>query len=327
MRITIRKPLWFNEIGQKDNQEDFLWPNPDNVTANNRIFIMCDGVGGQDSGEVASETAATALGNYLTEHQPEEGIVTKDMFNEALAYAYDELDKVDTGTARKMGTTMTCVILHRGGALVAHIGDSRVYHVRPSLADENGRTGIVYQTTDHSLVNDLLRIGEITEEEAKTFPQKNVITRAMQPHLERRYKADIYNVDDVEAGDYFLLCCDGVLEQLTNDMLGVILSDTSLDDNGKIAAIKKVCFDKTKDNFTCWLIPIDEVKTESSDTVQEDEVVAVVENENTDDETTIVPGVDQCAPNTVGDPQPMQKQNKTLLFRVCLYLKKMFGKK
>ena len=216
MKITIRQPKSFSEIGRKDNQEDFLWPNPATVTKENRVFVMCDGVGGQDNGEVASETAATALGTYLTEHQSEDGIVTKADFEKALSYAYDEMDKVDNGAVRKMGTTMTCLVLHRGGALVAHIGDSRIYHVRPSLASKEGRTGIIYQSADHSLVNDLLKAGEITEEEAVNFPQKNVITRAMQPHLERRYKADIYEINDVESGDYFFLCCDGVLEQLTN---------------------------------------------------------------------------------------------------------------
>ncbi len=279
MKITIRQPKSFSEIGRKDNQEDFLWPNPATVTKENRVFVMCDGVGGQDSGEVASETAATALGTYLTEHQSEDGIVTKADFEKALSYAYDEMDKVDTGATRKMGTTMTCLVLHRGGALVAHIGDSRIYHVRPSLASKEGRTGIIYQSADHSLVNDLLRAGEITEEEAVNFPQKNVITRAMQPHLERRYKADIYEINDVESGDYFFLCCDGVLEQLTNDRLGEILADETLDDEGKIAAIKVVCDGNTRDNYTCWLVPIDKVEREESDAEHEEEIAVIVEEE------------------------------------------------
>lgn len=288
MIIKIRQPLSFSEIGRKDNQEDYLWPQPGAVTKANRVFLMCDGVGGQDSGEVASQTAATALGEYITVHPASDGIVTKAMFEEALAYGYDELDKVDTGAFRKMGTTMTCLVLHRGGALVAHIGDSRVYHIRPSLADEQGRSGIIYQSADHSLVNDLLRAGEITEEEAADFPQKNVITRAMQPHLERRYKADILNIDDVHAGDYFFLCCDGVLEQLTNDMLGAILSDENLDDQGKIDAIKEVCDGRTRDNYTCWLIPIDKVEAEATDvaTSVEDYTIATV---MPDDDSTVRP--------------------------------------
>ena len=279
MKITIRQPKSFSEIGRKDNQEDFLWPNPATVTKENRVFVMCDGVGGQDNGEVASETAATALGTYLTEHQSEDGIVKKADFEKALSYAYDEMDKVDNGAVRKMGTTMTCLVLHRGGALVAHIGDSRIYHVRPSLASKEGRTGIIYQSADHSLVNDLLKAGEITEEDAVNFPQKNVITRAMQPHLERRYKADIYEINDVESGDYFFLCCDGVLEQLTNDKLGEILANVTLNDDGKIAAIKAVCDERTRDNYTCWLVPIDKVEREESDAEHEEDLAVIVEEE------------------------------------------------
>lgn len=283
MKIKIRKPLGFSEIGRKDNQEDFLWPDINSANAACSVFLMCDGIGGQDSGEVASATVATKLGTYLVTHPAEDGIITKPMFEEALNHAYDELDKVDTGAFKKMGTTMTCVALHKNGALVAHIGDSRIYHVRPSLANADGRTGIIYQSEDHSLVNDLLRAGEITPEEAMNFPQKNVITRAMQPHLERRYKADIYNIDDVLAGDYFFLCCDGVLEQLTNEKLGAILADEALNDEGKLAAIKEICDGKTKDNYTCWLIPVDEVIGEKDITIDEEEEAVVVATVDTED--------------------------------------------
>lgn len=314
MKINVRKPLCFSEIGRKDNQEDFLWPARESATRDNKVFLMCDGVGGQDSGEVASETAATALGTYLTKYKPEDVIVTKAMFEEALAYGYDELDKVDTGAARKMGTTMTCLVLHQGGALVAHIGDSRIYHIRPSLADENGRSGIIYQSADHSLVNDLLRAGEITEEEAVNFPQKNVITRAMQPHLERRYRADIFNIDDLQAGDYFFLCSDGVLEQLTNDMLGAILSDSSLDDNGKLQAIRNVCDNKTRDNYTCWLIPIDSVEGIAMGET-EDEVVAVaVESEPVKEKGVGRTGIRTATPPVI----PKQPDNTKLLVETVL---------
>lgn len=284
MKISIRQPLWFSEIGAKDNQEDFLWPNPTKANERQRILILCDGMGGQDSGEIASETAATSIGVYLTSHRSKDGYVSEDLLNEALSYAYDELDKKDNPLSqRKMGTTMACVVFHRGGVLAAHIGDSRIYHMRPSLANvENGLSGIIYQSADHSLVNDLIRAGELTEEEARNFTQKNVITRAMQPNLERRYKAEIFNIDDIQAGDYFFICCDGVLEQLSNDKLGSIIAEESLSDGDKIAAIKSICDGKTKDNYSCWLIPVDSVIPESSDLKADEEVVATVSSVDAD---------------------------------------------
>lgn len=268
MKITIRQPLSFSEIGRKDNQEDYIYPSVGKVNDQNRFFILCDGMGGHENGEVASTTVCEALGCFFESHLPEDGVMTTDLFKEALNSAYDELDKKDTGGLKKMGTTMTCLYLHKKGYLVAHIGDSRIYHIRPN-------TGIVYQSSDHSLVNDLLRAGELTEEEALNFPQKNVITRAMQPNLERRHKADVFSFNDIKKGDYFFLCCDGVLEQLTNDCLCGILSDKKLNDSQKLDAIKLVCDGNTKDNYTCYLIPIDDVVMEEDDSKGADENMVV----------------------------------------------------
>ena len=281
MKINIRQPLTFSEIGRKDNQEDDVYPSGKDLTIDNRFFILCDGMGGHDNGEVASDTVCHALGNYFETNVPNDGIITTDYFKEALAYAYDELDKQDNGAVKKMGTTMTCLYLHKKGYLVAHIGDSRIYHIRPANTDlSNGRLGIIYQSSDHSLVNDLLKAGELTEEEAINFPQKNIITRAMQPNLERRYKADVFSFSDIQSGDYFFLCSDGVLEQLTNERLCEILSDNSATDEEKLEAIRQVCYDKTKDNYTCYLIPIDRVVAEDGDTFDNgDDIIAGVELE------------------------------------------------
>lgn len=258
MKITIRQPLCFSEIGRKDNQEDCIYPSAEVVSVQNKFFVLCDGMGGHENGEVASATVCDSLGRYLDEHQPEDGVMTPEQFKQALEFAYNELDRKDVGGIKKMGTTMTCLYLHRNGYLVAHIGDSRIYHIRPN-------TGIMYQSSDHSLVNDLLRAGELTEEEAINFPQKNIITRAMQPNLERRHKADVYSFNDIQKGDYFFLCSDGVLEQLTNDKLCEILATFNLSDCQKLNAIKNICDGKTKDNYTCFLIPVDDVVIEDED--------------------------------------------------------------
>ena len=255
--IRIRKPLSFTEIGRKDNQEDYLYPA--HANENTRVFILCDGMGGHDNGEVASRTAANSLGDYLSSCSS----IDIPVFETGLAKAYDALDNIDTNSVKKPGTTMTCLCLNEDNYLVAHIGDSRIYHIRPSLFNrETKRGGILYQSSDHSLVNDLLKAGELTEQEASDFPQKNVITRAMQPHLSKRYKADVYVFDDIQGGDYFFLCCDGVLEQLSNEALCEILADGKLDDEKKLATIKSVCYGKTRDNYSCWLMPIDKVNIE-----------------------------------------------------------------
>lgn len=263
MEITIRQPQCFSEIGRKDNQEDCLFPSPSKVSCQQDFFILCDGMGGHAHGEVASQTVCLALGHYLEEHGPAyKKAFTSEDFRKALEYAYGELDKHDDGSARsnRMGTTLTCLIFHAGGYLAAHIGDSRIYHIRPSLYNKKtGQGGILYQSADHSLVNQLLQAGELTPEEAVNYPHKNIITRVMQPGANGHDKADIYQFSDICAGDYFFLCCDGVLEQLTNQHLCKILATPGMTDKEKMQAVKAVCDGKTRDNYTAWLIPVEKV--------------------------------------------------------------------
>ena len=250
MDIKIGLPLSFSEIGQKDNQEDFVFPSPLEVKQEDRVFILCDGMGGHSHGEVASRTVATALGQYMKWHFPSNGVLTKELFNEGINYAYGQLNLVDDDAPKKMGTTLTFVCFNKGGCFCAHIGDSRIYIVRPS------ERRIIYRSEDHSLVNDLLRAGEISPEEALSYPHKNVITRAMQPNQKKPAKAEIRIIQDIQSGDYVFQCCDGILENLSDAKLVEILSNSQLSDVQKLSAIKSVCFGRTKDNFTCYLIPI-----------------------------------------------------------------------
>lgn len=279
MKITIKQPLSFSEIGKKDNQEDYLYPDLSAIAKDQKFFVLCDGMGGHENGEVASQTVATALGNYFELNQNIS--ITKEIFCEALDSAYAALDAKDNpDSVKKMGTTMTCLCLNDDGALLAHIGDSRIYHIRPSLFDrKSGRLGILFQTSDHSLVNDLLKIGELTADEARNYPHKNIITRAMQPNQERRAKADICQLSDIKSGDYFFLCCDGILEQLNNEKLCEILANKKLNDQEKLDDIKSVCDGNTRDNYSCWLVHIDKVSGENESFATEDDVIVALSEE------------------------------------------------
>ena len=132
-------------------------------------------------------------------------------------------------------------------------------------------------------MNDLLKSGNLTEEEAKNYPHKNIITRAMQPHQERRAKAEISQITDIEPGDYFFMCCDGVLEQLTNDRLCEILASQEMTHQKKLLTIHEECAGKTKDNYTCWLIPISNVEKDETDVIEADEDVIQAVSEESDD--------------------------------------------
>lgn len=261
MKITVGQPYAFSEIGRKDNQEDALYPaafpDGDGLLAGKqgqRVFLLCDGMGGHGHGEVASQTVVEAMGRVL-----DRALDPRSAFDQALSEAYDQLDAKDVyADLKKMGTTMTCLIIDDNGALVAHMGDSRVYQVRPS-------TGVLFQTSDHSLVNELLKAGELTEEDAINYPYRNLITRAMQPHRERRSKVELNQLSDIRRGDYFFLCSDGMLEQLSNQQLCEILASPT-SDREKIAAIKAICDGMTRDNYTCWLVPIADAEGTSEST-------------------------------------------------------------
>lgn len=256
MKYEILLPQTIHEMGQRDNQEDSIFPSEEQASVDNRLFILCDGMGGHESGEVASQTVCQALSDYIQKNFPADEVFTDAQLREALAVANARLEEKDNGAAKKMGTTLTFLYLHRGGATVAHIGDSRVYHLRPET-DE-----ILYRTRDHSLIYDLFDVGELTLQEMETSPNKNIITRVMMPGQEQAPKADIVHITDIKPGDYFYLCSDGMLEEMSDVEIIDILKSKDLTEEGKrnklIAATTE-----NQDNHSGLLIKIQTVIAES----------------------------------------------------------------
>lgn len=256
MKFKI-KAYNLQELGQRTNQEDSLFPALGKSTSDDRLFVLCDGMGGHEKGEVASATVCETLSRVILSAWHPGEVLSDELFLQALSAAYDALDAKDNGEESKMGTTLTFLCLHAGGATVAHIGDSRIYQLRP--ASKNSPARIVFRTQDHSLVNDLVKIGEITEEEAKHHPQKNVITRAMQPCQEHRAKADIAHLTDILPGDYFYMCSDGMLEEASDENILNIITKPNATDEQKLEMLRNVT-EENKDNHTAHLIHIDGVE-------------------------------------------------------------------
>lgn len=251
MKYTI-EAYSIHELGQRQNQEDSLFPAYGKATTDDRFFILCDGMGGHEKGEVASATVCEAISQTILTRWNSDEPLSDELLRQAIDAAYDALDAKDDNVEKKMGTTLTLLCLHANGATVAHIGDSRVYQFR------SGK-GLIFRTQDHSLVNDLIKIGEITEEEAKHHPQKNVITRAMQPHQPHRAKADIAHLTDIKSGDYFFLCSDGMLEQTSDENLVNVIAKSGVSNKEKIERLRSLT-EENSDNHTAHLIYIDKVK-------------------------------------------------------------------
>ena len=258
MHIRIAPPLALHELGRRQNQEDALWPPLGAASAADRLFLVCDGMGGHDHGEVASQTVTEAIGSYIARRLPADQPLADSLLADAIADAYEQLDRRDNpGDQKKMGTTLTLLCLHRAGATMAHIGDSRIYHVRPS------EHRILYQSRDHSLVMELYLAGELTRGQMATYEGRNVITRAMQPHQERRSRPDIVHSTDLRPGDLFLLCSDGVLERLTDaQLLGILCAE--LPDEERLQRLRTATADAA-DNHTAYLVRVLDVKPEADD--------------------------------------------------------------
>lgn len=175
------------------------------------IAIVCDGMGGARAGNVASSLAVETASTYLEELGREEllrdpgGHLTQAavLANEAV-FLRAGLDE----ECRGMGTTMVAALLWEGTADILNIGDSRLYHI--------GEEGIRKVTRDHSVVEDLVHRGELTPEEARIHPQKNLITRALG--AERESRSDLYRLT-LKPGEFLLLCSDGLSNLLTDQEL------------------------------------------------------------------------------------------------------------
>lgn len=257
MKISIYQPLAIHELGKRDNQEDAIYPKLGEATDKDRLFILCDGMGGHEKGEVASNTVSTSMAEYIKKNADTDNIIGVDVLLAALEYAYKKLDDLDDEAAKKMGTTLCLLLFHRGGLLAMHIGDSRIYHIRPS------EKKIVYQSKDHSLVYDLYQSGEISYDEMKTSPQKNIITRAIQPGKDNRVRPAIVYIADIRPDDYFYICSDGMLEQMENDELCNLFSTNASEEKKKQQLIAATT--DNKDNHSAYIIHVDNVLKEESD--------------------------------------------------------------
>ena len=192
------------------NEDSFLMPE------NDGLVLVADGMGGHLAGEVASRMAIEAVQRMARENE-RPGIAA---LREAVACAHETIlaHAQDHIECAGMGTTLSVLWLGENYAYIAHVGDSRIYRLR-----EGSLTQI---TQDHSLVEELVRAGLITREQARTHPRRNIITRALGTHGEN--EPDLL-VTDVQDGDVFLLCTDGLTGMVPDDEIERTLRDCGIE--------------------------------------------------------------------------------------------------
>ncbi len=205
--------IWKTDTGRarRDNEDSAFVRAP--------VFVVADGMGGARAGEVASALAVEEFQQVLPDRgSPEERLITRIRSANRRIYELSQAEHEHAG----MGTTLTAVYVSDDRLAVAHVGDSRAYIYR----DET----LTRLTEDHSLVEELLRQGKLTEEQAAEHPQRSIITRALG--IEVDVEVDTWTYP-ARAGDVVLLCSDGLTSMIDEEQIAEILgAESSLDRAG-----------------------------------------------------------------------------------------------
>ena len=180
-----------------------------------KLYIVADGMGGHNAGEVASEMAVNAVKSYVKYNYKNYG---DDVLERAIIFANEKIyDKArEDSEYQGMGTTLVAALVYENRVIVANVGDSSCFGI-----DNND---IIKITKDHSLVQELIDCGSITEEEGRNHPKKNVITRALG--TSNLVKVDIFKID-INIYNKYLLCTDGLSNEVLKEEILMEINDIS----------------------------------------------------------------------------------------------------
>ena len=260
--------------------------NEDAYVCEPPLFAIADGMGGAQAGEVASRLAAAALKESRADAGGEHRIY--DLIQEAnrRVYARSSTDPKTSG----MGTTITVALVENGNVAFGHVGDSRAYLIRDGHMEQ--------VTEDHSLVNELMKSGKLSREEAETHPQRSVITRALgtDPDVD----ADTFTIE-AKAGDVFLLCSDGLTDMVgEREIQELVERNRENLDAALKALVKAANRGGGEDNITVVAFEIAEGQalTHDGDTRESVLPVETRDEEDTLTEADAVPVVDTAVIST-----------------------------
>lgn len=194
----------------RDHNEDYISWNEDVG-----LVILADGMGGHNAGEVASELAVTSVMDALEEVLSPDikdacDMDFKEVVHEAVVFANDEINMhaKTHPECTGMGTTIVMSLFHNDSVILASVGDSRIYRFRKGELKQ--------VTTDHSLVQEMIDNGYMSEEEAENSTNRNLITRALG--IAEDVKIDVTQ-SSIETDDIYLLCSDGLSDMITDDLI------------------------------------------------------------------------------------------------------------
>ncbi|PWT77562.1 MAG: hypothetical protein C5B59_03535 [Bacteroidetes bacterium] len=234
------------ESGRKRKQEDYIWPIPGKATVNDRVFIVCDGTGSFDGGEIASKLICEFMAAKVMRFP--EYRMSEELINNLLTEARDRLIsyareyRLDTD----MATTFSMLILYDQKVFMTWFGDSRIYHLR------NGE--ILFRTKNDYQINELVQEGEKTTAIVHSQPD-NSFLHAITADSSPIY-AETKWIEDVRNGDYFLVCSKGLLENVSDEDIKSLLSQTNPEQIDPVDSLKQMSIEKTQDNYSMYLIRV-----------------------------------------------------------------------
>jgi len=225
--------------------------NEDSLFTRAALFVVADGMGGAQAGEVASKTAAEAFDRELPQGPPEQVLrATIEAANRTIhEHARNDPDLAG------MGTTITAAMVDVESEEVAvgHVGDSRAYRLRGGRFER--------LTRDHSLVEEMRRKGQLTDAQAEDHPQRSIITRALGP--EPQVEVDLQTVS-AQAGDVFLICSDGLTTMLGDEQIGRLLSRATSMQSAVRALVDEANRAGGRDNITVVAFRLEDAAAPSS---------------------------------------------------------------
>jgi serine/threonine protein phosphatase PrpC len=251
---TILRMGYRTEVGRvrEHNEDSLKWFEPKRKTPASDekgwLYVVADGIGGYTAGEVASKIAVDVVVHYFEVAQQPVINALQGAIKEANLQIFQSNRK---GSEIGMGTTIVCAAIVDEGLYLAHVGDSRAYLLR----DQH----LSLLTLDHTLVNDLLKAGAITPEEASTHPQRHVLSRALGKKQE--VIPEIHGPLFLDENDMILLCTDGISGYIDDAQISYILQTNADDPQAAVNAL--IQFADTiggEDNATAIAVLVDQKK-------------------------------------------------------------------
>ncbi len=221
------------ELGHKIKQEDYIWPIPGKATVNDRVFIVCDGAGSYENGEIASKLICQFMAANVLKFR--EKMMSEELIDRLLVEAQDELiayarkHRLDTDLA----TNFSMLILYDQKAFISWYGDSPIFHLRGNV--------ILLRTEDNL---------PVSEPKQRTANVRGIKADGSPIHAETKW------IEDVQAGDYFLICSKGLIEKVTDDDIKLLINHNYKENIDLAGSIKQLAFERTPGNYSMYLIRV-----------------------------------------------------------------------